>query len=92
MDPPMVDGDIHGGTDLISKKMLGYRLFGLTFSLFRLCPVFRNKTFLIATHDDSPEGNIALAAKAIKRRRPQMRFIYLRDKSEGLKNPFSFFF
>ncbi|MBR0119735.1 MAG: CDP-glycerol glycerophosphotransferase family protein, partial [Eubacterium sp.] len=77
---------------MISKKMLGYRLFGLTFSLFRLCPVFRNKTFLIATHDDSPEGNIALAAKAIKRRRPKMRFIYLRDKSEGLKNPFSFFF
>ena len=77
---------------MISKKKLGYRLFGLTFSLFRLCPVFRNKTFLIATHDDSPEGNIALAAKAIKRRRPKMRFIYLRNKSEGLKNPFSFFF
>ena len=88
----MMSGDVHGGIDLISKKMLGYRLFGLTFSLFRLCPVFRNKAFLIATHDDSPEGNIALAAKAIKRRRPQMRFIYLRDKSEGLKNPFSFFF
>ena len=85
-------GSGYGGSEVISKKMLGYRLFGFMFTLFRLWPVSGNKTFLIATHDDSPEGNIALAAKAIKRHRPQMRFIYLRDKSEGLKDPFSFFF
>ena len=77
---------------MISKKKLGYRLFGLMFTLFRLCPLDKNKVFLVATHDDSPEGNIALAAKAIKEHRERTRFVYLTDKGEGLNNPFSFFF
>lgn len=60
------------------------------FSMFRLFPVDRNKVFFIATHDDSPEGNIASVAGAIKKKRPSMRFIYLTKKDKPWRF-FSFF-
>ena len=74
----------------MNKKNAGYRLFGFMFTLFRVFPVDRNKTFLIATHDDSPEGNIAIAAKAIKKARPSMRFVHF-TKNDKPSRVFSFF-
>ena len=66
-------------------KFIAYRVFGLIFRLCRVFPVDGNKTFLIATHDDGPEGNIALAASAIKRKAPGMRFVkYTRKDRMGL--------
>ncbi len=74
----------------MDKKVAGYRLFGFMFTMFRLFPVNRNKVFLIATHDDSPEGNIMVAASAIKKARPSMRFISLTKKDKPWKF-FSYF-
>ncbi|MBR6229785.1 MAG: CDP-glycerol glycerophosphotransferase family protein [Eubacterium sp.] len=74
----------------MNKKLLGYRAFGLFFTIFRVFPVNRNKAFLIATHDCGPEGNIALAARAIQKRRPNMRFVRM-TKNDKVSNPFSFF-
>ncbi len=71
----------------MDKKVAGYRLFGFMFTMFRLFPVDRNKVFLIATHDDSLEGNVMVAASAIKKARPSMRFISLTKKD----NPWKFF-
>ncbi len=75
----------------MSKKTLGYRLFGLMFTFFRLFPVKENKAFLIATHDDGPEGNIAVMAEALREKRPGMKMVYMTKKDRG-QNPFSFFF
>ncbi|MEE3468071.1 MAG: CDP-glycerol glycerophosphotransferase family protein [Eubacterium sp.] len=74
----------------MSKKTLGYRLFGLFFTFFRLFPLKENKAFLIATHDDGPEGNIAVMAQTLKKKRPGMKLVYLTKKDRG-QNPFSFF-
>ena len=75
----------------MSKKTLGYRLFGLMFTFFRLFPVKENKAFLIATHDDGPEGNIAVMAETLRKKRPDMKMIYMTKKDRG-SHPFSFFF
>lgn len=75
----------------MSKKTLGYRLFGLTFTFFRLFPVKRNKAFLIATHDDGPEGNIAVMAETLRKKRPGIKLVYMTKKDRG-RGPFSFFF
>ena len=74
----------------MNKKYLGYRLFGICFTVFRLFPVDRNKAFLVATHDDGPEGNIAGAVRALRKRRPHMQFVSL-TKKDREKGFFSFF-
>ena len=37
-------------------KKIGYLVFALFFSVFRLFRVDGNKVFLVATHDDGPEN------------------------------------
>ncbi|MBO4395084.1 MAG: CDP-glycerol glycerophosphotransferase family protein [Eubacterium sp.] len=75
----------------MNKKNIGYRLFGLTFSVFRLFGIRQKKVFLIATHDDGSEGNIAIAANEMKRLEPGLRF-YRLTKKDRESNLFSFFF
>ena len=72
-------------------KTIGYRLFGLTFSVFRLFGIRKKKVFLIATHEDGPEGNIAVTVRALKRMNPKLRFVRITKKDRG-NRPFSFFF
>lgn len=71
-------------------KKLGYYLFAAFFALFRIFPLRENKIFLVATHDDSPEGNIGLVREAFRQRRPELRFHTL-IKRDGIRRPFSFF-
>ena len=71
-------------------KKLGYYLFAAFFALFRIFPLRENKIFLVATHDDSPEGNIGLVREAFRQRRPELRFHTL-TKRDGIRRPFSFF-
>lgn len=72
-------------------KKFGYYIFAAFFSLFRLCPLNKDKVFLVATHDDGPEGNIGLMVEYIKKERVGTKFVYL-TKEDGIRKPFSFFF
>ena len=72
-------------------KKFGYYIFAAFFSLFRLCPLNKDKVFLVATHDDGPEGNIGLMVEYIKKERAGTKFVYL-TKEDGIRKPFSFFF
>lgn len=71
-------------------KKLGYYLFASFFCLFRLAPVKRQKIFMVATHDDSDEGNIGIVAKGIKEKMPDAKLVFL-TKRDGIRRPFSFF-
>ncbi|MDY2921873.1 MAG: CDP-glycerol glycerophosphotransferase family protein [Eubacterium sp.] len=72
-------------------KKIGYYVFAAFFFLFRLCPLDQNKVFLVATHDDGPEGNIGLMVEYIREKRAGTKFVYL-TKKDGIRKPFSFFF
>ena len=72
-------------------KRIGYYVFAMFFTLFRIVPVNRNKIFLIATHDESDEGTIELMVQYIKEHRQGCRFVYL-TKEDGIHRPLSFFF
>lgn len=72
-------------------KKLGYYLFAAFFCVFRLVPVMKNKVFMVATHDDSEEGNIGIVAKRIREKMPEMKMVFL-TKRDGIGKPFSFFF
>lgn len=72
-------------------KKLGYYLFAMFFCLFRLVPINKNKVFMVATHDDSEEGNIGIVAERIRETMPEMRMFFL-TKKDGIHKPFSFFF
>jgi len=71
-------------------KKAGYYIFAMFFSLFRVCPINKNKVFFVATHDDSDEGNIGIVAAALKEKMPDMKFCFL-TKRDGIRHPFSFF-
>lgn len=71
-------------------KKLGYYLFAMFFCAFRLIPLNKNKVFMIATHDDSEEGNIGIVAKEISERMPDIKMVFL-TKRDGIRKPVSFF-
>lgn len=73
------------------KKKLGYFLFAAFFTVFRICPVQKNKIFFVATHDDSDEGNIGIVAGEIRKKMPEKKMVFL-TKKDGIRRPFSFFF
>lgn len=72
-------------------KRLGYYIFAAFFCLFRIFPLQKKKVFMIATHDDSEEGNIGLVAEGIRKKRPEYKIVYL-TKKDGIRRPFAFFF
>lgn len=65
-------------------------MFALFFCVFRLFPVKKEKVFMIATHDDSAEGNIGITARRIRETMPEKRIVFL-TKKDGIRRPFSFF-
>lgn len=73
------------------KKKLGYYLFAMFFCVFRIVPVNPKKVFMIATHDDSEEGNIGIVSQTLKETRPEIKQVFL-TKRDGIRRPFSFFF
>lgn len=72
-------------------KKLGYYLFALCFTIFRIVPLNRNKIFFVATHDDSSEGNIGIVAEAVRQTMPEKKCVFL-TRRDGIRRPFSFFF
>lgn len=72
------------------KKKLGYLIFAVFFTVFRLCPLQKQKVFFVATHDDSDEGNAGIVAAEIKRLMPEKRLYFLTGQ-DGIRHPFSFF-
>lgn len=72
------------------KKKLGYLIFAAFFSLFRLCPLQKQKIFFVATHDDSDEGNVGIVAEEIRQRMPDKKLVFLTGR-DGIRHPFSFF-
>lgn len=71
-------------------KKIGYIVFALFFYLSRLFRSSERKVFLVATHDDSPEGNIGIVADAIQKKFPDARLIWFTRKDK-ITNPFNFF-
>lgn len=71
-------------------KKLGYYLFALCFTIFRIVPLNRDKIFFVATHDDSEEGNIGIVAEAVRQAMPEKKCVFLTRK-DGIRRPFSFF-
>ena len=72
-------------------KMVGYRIFAICFSFFRIFPVCKNKYFFVGTHDASPEGNIGIVERQLRKRVPDCKIIVL-TKKDSIRRPFSFFF
>lgn len=71
-------------------KKIGYYVFAAFFALFRLFPLKENKVFFVATHDDSPEGNIGIVADALRKRKPEMKLCFL-TRRDGIRHPITFF-
>lgn len=71
------------------SKKIGYLVFALFFHLSRLFGTDEHKVFLVATHDDGPEGNIGIVADAIEKRGGR-RCIWFTRK-DTVRNPVRFF-
>ncbi len=71
-------------------KKIGYLLFAFFYSLFRICGINEKKVFLIATHDDSPEGNIGIVAEELAKKDSGLTCIWFTRKDK-ITNPINFF-
>ncbi|MCR5691370.1 MAG: CDP-glycerol glycerophosphotransferase family protein [Eubacterium sp.] len=71
-------------------KKIGYYIFSLFFHLYRLWPVNSNKIFLVASHDQGPEGNIGLMKEWIEGKKENCKFVYL-TREDGINHPLRFF-
>ena len=71
-------------------KKIGYVVFAFFFYLSRMSRTDENKIFFVATHDDSPEGNIGIVADAIKRKYNGKRCIWF-TRNDTVAHPFNFF-
>ncbi len=71
-------------------KKAGYLLFAVFYYLSRLFPRDRKKIFLVATHDDSSEGNIGIAAEAIQQRGEGYRLVWF-TREDRITDPVNFF-
>lgn len=65
-------------------------MFAAFFALFRVFPLRDDKVFFVATHDDSPEGNVGIVAEALRKKAPQKKLYFL-TKRDGIHRPFTFF-
>lgn len=71
-------------------KKTGYLLFAFFYYISRLFPRNGKKVFLVATHDDSPEGNVGIVAEAIQREFPDFELVWF-TKKDKFTNPVNFF-
>ena len=71
-------------------KNIGYLFYAMFFHVFRIFPVNKKKVFLIATHDNSDEGNIGIVKKEWNQRDDSYRFIMMTRK-DGISHPVHFF-
>lgn len=71
-------------------KKTGYLLFAFFYYVSRLFDQDSKKVFLVATHDDSPEGNIGIVAEALRKRDSSYKCIWFTRKDK-ISNPIQFF-
>ncbi len=71
-------------------KKAGYLVFAFFFYIGRLFPLQEKKCFLVATHDDSPEGNVGIAARALAERDSGYRMVWL-TRRDTISRPLHFF-
>lgn len=71
-------------------KKIGYLIYAFWFHIFRLFPVKENQIFMVATHDDSEEGNIGMTAGALRKHNCDFR-ITMMTKADGIHRPIRFF-
>lgn len=77
-------------------KKIGYRIFAICYQLFSKLPIKENTAFLVMTHDDGPEGNVAVAARYFKRQFGTTFWKFRRKDTDfsgvvGLCRAFAFF-
>ena len=72
------------------KLSLIHISFAFFFSVSRLFRINGNKVFLVATHDDGPEGNIGIVADAIQRMDGRKRLIWF-TRDDKVTDPIRFF-
>lgn len=71
-------------------KKMGYLLFAFFYSVFRVFGIDEKKVFLVATHDDSPEGNIGIVAERLKKLDSRFVCIWFTRKDK-ISHPVNFF-
>lgn len=71
-------------------KTVGYWIFALFYNVSRLFPVNPKKVFLVATHDNSPEGNVGIVADALKKKDESMKLVWF-TRDNKVTRPFDFF-
>lgn len=59
-------------------KKIGYLIFAIFFSFFRLFPRKKNKVFCIMTHDGSDGSSVGVVVQALKQRNEKYEFHYLK--------------
>lgn len=59
-------------------KKIGYLIFAVFFSFFRLFPRKKNKVFCIMTHDGSDGSSVGVVVQALKQRNEKYEFHYLK--------------
>ena len=48
-------------------KEIGYHIFALMYSLFKVFPIEKNSAFLVMTHDSGPEGNVSVISSYMEK-------------------------
>lgn len=71
-------------------KKTGYLLFAFFYYVSRLFGQDSKKVFLVATHDDSPEGNIGIVAEALRKKDSSYKCIWFTRKDK-ISDPIQFF-
>lgn len=71
-------------------KKTGYLLFAFFYYISRVFQINPKKVFLVATHDDSGEGNIGIVAHALANRDSSYQCIWFTRK-DRISNPVNFF-
>lgn len=71
-------------------KKAGYVLFAFFYHLFRVFPINKKKVFLVATHDDSSEGNIGIVAEALTKMDSEYQCVWFTRKDK-ITHPINFF-
>lgn len=67
-------------------KKIGYLIFAVFFSFFRLFPRKKNKVFCIMTHDGSDGSSVGVVVQALKQRNEKYEFHYLKkEERESVK-------
>lgn len=78
-----------GSSEISTAKRIGYRIYGILYSMFRLMPVDRKRVYFIMTHDSSNEGNCGVMKSCIEKHRKNFDCRTLTRAQTNSKKPWS---